>query len=148
MDNNTQPAPEEVQQPSIFDESVFTPGEYDKSIRYARTALFVVAGVQALVGAYYAYMSPDGTTAAVTLAITLSIAVVFLLLGFYSNKKPYTAILSGLIVYGALLLMDIVVDPTSILKGIIIKGVIIFYLAKSLSDAKEAQEGMKHLKGG
>lgn len=147
MDNNQQ-TQEESQPSSIFDESVFTPGQYDKSIRHARTALFVVAGVQALVGTYYAYQSPDSTTAIVTLVITLGIAVVFLLLGFYSKKKPYTAILSGLIVYGALLLMDMVVDPTSILKGILIKGVIIFYLAKSLSDAKEAQEGMKHLNGG
>ncbi len=143
--SGSQPAAEET----IFSQDEFVPGQYDKHIRQARNALFIVAGVQFLFGAFLAYQSNEEPIVAwIGFGAVAFVSALFFGLGLYTKKKPYTAILLGLILYVALLVLDAVTDPASIVRGVILKGLIIFYLARSLGDAKEAQEGMKHMKGG
>ncbi|MCU0333781.1 MAG: hypothetical protein MUF62_01885 [Chitinophagaceae bacterium] len=142
---DSQPAAEET----IFSQDEFVPGQYDKYIRQARNALFIVAAVQFLFGAFLTYQSNEEPIVAwIGFAVVAFVSALFFGLGLYTKKKPYTAILIGLILYISLLLLDVVTNPASIFKGIILKALIIFYLARSLGDAKEAQEGMKHMKGG
>jgi hypothetical protein len=146
MEHNSQ-QPATPEQETIFTEAEFTPGQYDKTIRQARTALFVVAAIQMIMAIYQAIVTEERMESTISFVITAGVSIVFFLLGMYSKKKPYTAIVSGLVLYGSLLLLDIIMEPASIFKGIIMKGLIIYYLARSVNDAKEAQEGMKHLNG-
>ncbi len=146
MEQNSQ-QPTTPEQETIFTEAEFTPGQYDKSIRQARNALFIVAAVQMIMAIYLAIVTADGVESTMEFVILAGVSVVFFLLALYSKKKPYTAIVAGLVLYGSLLLLDLIMEPASIFKGIIMKGLIIYYLARSVNDAKEAQEGMKHLNG-
>ena len=63
----------------------------------------------------------------------------FVALGFWTKKRPYYAIICALILYGLLIALTAYVDISSIFKAIIFKIIIIVYLIKGLSDAKEAQ---------
>jgi len=66
-------------------------------------------------------------------------------LGFWTKKKPYYAIICALILYGIFIILNAVVDITSIYKGIIFKIAVIVFLIKGLKDAKAAQEMKEQL---
>ncbi len=87
-----------------------------------------------------------GTAGWISAGISAMVAVIFLLLGFWTKSKPYTAIIIALVIYGLLWLGDCLIDPTYIYKGIFFKIFIIVYLAKALKGAKEAQS-MKAILG-
>jgi len=139
--------PQEIT-PENNSESIFTPEEfsiegYDKHIRQARNAIFAAAGILLLnviilaftVPAEYEYLWID------VLIWGLFIAG-FIILGFWTKKKPYYAIIGALILYGILILLNAFIDITSIYKGIIFKIAVIVFLIKGIKDAKEAQNMM------
>ncbi|MEO7311252.1 MAG: hypothetical protein ABIX01_12695 [Chitinophagaceae bacterium] len=130
-------------QETIFEGQEFSLEGYDKSIKNARIALFVVGGVQLIAGIVVGSIQ-GGDIAMYSIIVAVVVAAIFIGLGFWTKSKPYTAILIGLILYVALVLLDVVIDPSSIGKGIILKVLVIVYLAKSLGDAKEAQEMKKN----
>ena len=131
------------------DETIFTPddfsvGIYDKHIRQARNAIFIAAGILALNVIILAFNVPEGYD---YLWIDLSFwglfVAGFIALGFWAKKKPYTAIICALILYGMFILINALIDPVAIIKGIIMKIVIVSALIKGLSDAKQAQDMQK-----
>jgi heme A synthase len=129
-------------QESIFDELELAKQGYDKHVRNARNAIFVVAGVQLVFGIITVLMSrenEDSLALIISLCIIVLIALVFLALGFWTKKKPYSAILIALIFYGILLLTDAIYEPTTIFKGILMKIFIIVYLVRGLNEARDAQ---------
>ena len=67
------------------------------------------------------------------------LAIVFLALGGYTHKKPLACIVSGLVLYVIIQIMDIVNDPQSFasLITIIVKIAIILYLVKGIQSAIE-----------
>ena len=75
-----------------------------------------------------------------TIIISSMIAAIFLGLGIWTKNKPYTAILAGLIFFVGMHLVEAILDPETIFKSVIMKILVIFYLAKSLGDARQAQE--------
>ena len=75
----------------------------------------------------------------ISLCFVLLTALVFLAFGLWTKKKPYTAILAALIFYGLLLLADAIYDPTSLLRGVIMKIFIVVYLIRGLDQARDAQ---------
>jgi len=142
MENNNLPeeTPEKNTE-TIFTEEEFSTQAYDKHIRQARNAIFVAAGVLTLsliiLGAtipdYYEYFWLD-------CLIWGAFIVGFIVLGIWTKKKPYTAIVCALVLYGIFIILNAVIDPTTIYKGIILKVVIIVSLVKGLNDAREAQQ--------
>ena len=65
------------------------------------------------------------------------IGALFIGLFFWSKEKPEAAFLTGLIVYILILLLMAVVEPTSIIKGIIMKIIIIATLVSGLRAVKK-----------
>ena len=127
---------------SIFDEMELSRQGYDKHIRNARNAIFIVAGVQFVFGIITVLLSgksADGIAQLISFCFVLLISLVFLALGLWTKKKPYTAILIALIFYGLLLLADAIYEPTTIFKGLLMKIFIIVYLFRGLNEAREAQ---------
>ena len=125
---------------TIFSDQEFSMEGYDKHIRQARNAIFVAAGVLvfnlvvlAATTAYYEYLWLDYT-------IWGAFIAGFVLLGFWTKKKPYTAIICALVLYVLFVALNAFIDITTIYKGIILKIVIISFLVKGLNDAKEAQQ--------
>jgi hypothetical protein len=132
------------QQPeeSIFNESDFSTEGYDKHVKNARNAIFVVAVTQLIFGAFIILSgnkSEDAITTVISLSVIVLISLIFFALGLWTRKKPYTAILCALIFYAALLLVDVIYEPMSLFKGILIKIFIIIYLVRGLGNARDAQ---------
>ncbi len=68
---------------------------------------------------------------------------IFTGLAFWTKKKPFAALLTGLIIYAALLVGSGILEPASIFQGFILKGIIIVLLIIGLRNAKESQDLMK-----
>jgi len=141
MDQNTNEINSGTEE-SIFNESDFSRKGYDKHVKNARNVIFVVAATQLVFGAFIVLSgskSTDILTLTIKLGVIVLISVIFFSFGLWTKKKPYTAILSALIFYATLLLIDGIYEPMSLFKGIIIKIFIIIYLLRGLGDARDAQ---------
>ena len=142
MENNQEPE----QTKENVEETIFSPEEfsmqgYDKHIRQARNVIFIAAGVLVLnlviliatAPAFYEFLWID------ILIWGLFIAG-FVALGFWTKKKPYSAIIGAMILYGVFIILNAVLDVTTLYKGILIKVIIVVFLFKGLNDAREAQQ--------
>ena len=126
---------------TIFSAEEFSMKGYDKHIRQARNVIFVAAGILVLnliiliatAPVFYDYLWID------ILIWGLFIAG-FVALGIWTKKKPYSAIIGALILYGVFVILNAVIDVTTLYKGIYIKVIIIVFLFKGLNDAREAQQ--------
>jgi ABC-type transport system involved in multi-copper enzyme maturation permease subunit len=129
---------------SIFTEEEFSIVGYDKHIRQARNAIFWVAGLLTVnvamlfmrEGEVYEYMWLD-------FLIYGGFIGAFIFLGFFTKKKPYTAIIMALILYTLFILLNAVIEPMTLLKGFLFKIITYVFLIKAINDAKEAQEMQK-----
>ena len=68
-------------------------------------------------------------------AIMAALAVIFLALWWWAQTNPFGAALSALLLYVTVTLIGAMVDPASLLQGIIIKVIIIVALVKSIQAA-------------
>ena len=132
-------------QVEIFEEIDADIREHDKQIKQSRNTIFIVAVIQFLFGIVSGYQI-GGEMGWLVFGVAGFIAIIFFLLGILTKKKPYTAILITLIFYSSLLVIDLVIQPSTVLKGIIIKLFIIGYLVRGLGKAKEAQHWAKAYK--
>jgi hypothetical protein len=143
--------PQEIT-PENNTETIFTPEEfsmegYDKHIRQARNAIFFAAAILVInvivlaftVSAEYEFLWLDVLIWGIFIAG-------FIVLGFWTKKKPYYAIIGALILYGLFILLNAALDISSIFKGLIFKIAIVVFLVKGIKDAKEAQEMKAQLK--
>jgi hypothetical protein len=79
--------------------------------------------------------SADEGGAIGSLIATTVLAAIFFGLWLWGRKSPFPALLTALIVFVTFHLLDAVVDPMSLLRGIIMKVVIIGGLATALKKA-------------
>ena len=129
---------EPSQEPSIFDELDIRSHHHQKQIRQARLTIYVVAGIQLIFGMVSGFQF-GGNTGWFIFGITASIALIFFALGIWARKKPFTAILIALILYSLLLITDLIMQPATIIKGILVKILIIIFLVRGLKKAREAE---------
>jgi len=147
MENNNLPEQsQENNTQTIFSGEEFSMQGYDKHIRQARNAIWIAAGVLLLNLLYLAATIPDGYEYLwIDMLIWGAFVAGFVVLGIWSKKKPYTAIVCALILYSVFIIFNAVLDLTTLYKGIILKVVIIVLLAKGISDAREAQRMQEQL---
>jgi hypothetical protein len=117
------------------------------SIRKAANSLYVVAGVFVVYAIVYYYVKPDSADSLSLLLTNVILAIIFLLLGWWSTRKPVAALISGLSLFIAIQILNMIVDPVTIVQGIILKVFVIFYLIRGLQAAFEASRISKELKG-
>src|SRR5690242_16705263 len=90
-------------EPVIKDESIFTDvydlAPYEKTMKNARIWLYVIAGIQFIMGIYEYNTTADPTVAAVAFGIDAFIALTFLGLALWSRKKPVIAFTIALVFY-------------------------------------------------
>ena len=135
-----EPSTEQPKEETIFNEADFSMEGYDKHIRNARIMLFVIAGLILLV--LFTLMPIDEPAKWISAGIIVLFAGVFVALGLWTRKKPYTAILTALIFFVSLQVLSGILQPASILQGWIFKIVIIVMLILGLRNGKEAQDMM------
>jgi hypothetical protein len=92
-----------------------------------------------LVGISSSKGSLDDGEAIGSLIVTTTLAAIFFGLWLWGRKSPFPALLTALIVFVTFHLLDAVLDPMSLLRGIIMKVVIIAGLATALKKAYVAK---------
>ncbi len=136
---------EPKQDETIFTASDFSLQKYEKRVRDARTALFVVAGLMLFSGIISSFIASGENLLDIWIEVVV-MGGIFLVLGMWSNMKPFSAILTGLIIYALYQLLYLVLDPTTLFKGIWVKVIVIIALVKGMNGAQEAQQWKKAIK--
>ena len=108
--------------------------EENSGLNRGRFALFFIAAVQSIMVMYH-FVSESWSL--ILLLPDLYIAIDFVVLGFISYRKPLWAFSWGLGLYAMLIILIGIIEPISLLRGIILKIVIISALAYSISVARE-----------
>ena len=130
----------ENNQETIFNEQEFSMEGYDKHIRQARNALFIAAAIMLLNAIILFSNYPfDLEIMWLDYLIWTVYIVGFIALALWTKKKPYYAIIGGLVLMGVFILINAIIEPTTIFGGIVFKIAVIVFLIKGLGDAKEAQ---------
>ena len=121
-----------------------------RTVKKARNALFWTAGLLLFGEIVSSFKDGYELTAYVIAVIILEVGV-FLALALWTRKKPYTAIVVGIIAFiGLQVLSAIILGITEgveavlriLFSGIIVKVVILVTLFRAVSDAKELQQSM------
>ncbi len=119
--------------------------EMQARISSSSTTLFVLAAIFALSGlVYFAFHSHDGNPVAL-LIVNGILALIFLALGMWCKKQPVASLISGLVFYAIIQVMNFIESPASIFSGILFKVIIIAYLVKGLNSAFAAQKIKREL---
>ena len=97
------------------------------------------------------FRSPEGFDP-ISVAFAVVIGGSFIALGLWTKKKPYSAIMTGLVVFIAYLVLVMVVNSLieggegflkALFGGIIVKVIILVNLILPIKDAKELQEAKR-----
>ena len=146
MDQQTPNQPQEENVLSSYYEGVqqLQLESAEAQVRKARNALFIVAGLTLVVNLFT--LSRANSLSGFPLILVIIMTATFAGLALLTKKQPFTAIVIGLIVYGGLWILDIIVlGPEYLLRGIILKGIIIYILASTLKHAREAERIKKEM---
>ena len=114
-------------------------------VRKGRASLFVLAALFGLYAAVLFFTEDHFKNTLAAVIVYLVLSVIFLLLANWSIEKPVAALISGLSLYVALELLNIIIEPISLGRGILLKIFIILYLTKALQSAFEARKLSKAL---
>ena len=130
---------------TIFPEEEFSMEGYDKHIRNARIMLYVLAGFSLF--ALFLVLPLNGDPIRIITAVAVVVyAGIYVGLGFWAKKKPYTALLIALIFFVGIQVIGAIINPASIIQGWFIKILIIVMLVLGLRNAKESQRMMELFK--
>lgn len=121
---------------------------HESVVKKARNSLYWVAGLL-FAGEMISMFASDGDFSWPILVFALIEAGMFIGFALWTKRKPYSAVLGGLIAFIAILCLTIVVNAyadgiggalKAIFSGIIVKVAILVTLVKTLSNAKQLQE--------
>ena len=127
------PHPSQDPYPSGYQASV------EKETRKARGWLLAVAILQSIGSVFYYFiLSAQGAeplVAIATIVVMGAIALVFWGLWFWSKYALFPAALTAFIIFVAVHLLDAIVEPSTLLRGIIMKVIMVcgLYIAVSTS---------------
>jgi hypothetical protein len=126
---------------TIFNNDDLHSEGYDKHIRQAKNALFTAAAIL-LLNAIILFSKYPFEIETLWLDYLLWLVYIggFVALAFWTKKKPYYAIIGGLVLMGVFILINAVIEPATIVGGLIFKIAVFVFLIKGLGDAKEAQQ--------
>src|SRR5258706_112174 len=119
----------------------FLAKEAEKELKKPRIIICVLAGIVFLMGLYQGLANDDF----VTMIVNLCISLLYLILAAWANKNPFGAILTALIVYITINVINAFVEPLSLFQGIILKIIFIGAFIKGIRSAKDAQEHLAEL---
>ena len=107
-----------------------------KKINSARNTLYVMAAINFVFGLYFFFTNQD----IATLVASMILSIIYLLLAYWSSQKPLMALLLGLLLYLTTIIISAIVDPVTIIQGILWKIVIIAYLGKGIYSASSIKK--------
>jgi len=117
---------------------------HESGIKKARNALFATAAILLIGEIINAGVSGYGFTPLLVAIIVAEVGA-FIALGFWTKTKPYAAIVTGLILFILLWVLAIVViGGKATYSGILVRIIIIWYLASALKPARAWEELKKN----
>lgn len=127
-----------VKEASIFND-VYDLAPYEKTMKNARVWLYVIVGIQLIMGIIEFNTVEDSRVAAIAAGIDAFIALTFLGLALWSKKKPVVAFTIALVFYIVIVLGLALLsgDFTILVKGIIFKILVVVALVKANRDARQ-----------
>jgi hypothetical protein len=140
-ENKSQEQLPEANTETIFSGEEFSMDGYDKHIRQARNACFIAAGLL-LINALILFSKFPFDIEIFWIDYLLWTIYIggFVACGIWTKQKPYYAIIGGMIILGLFIVVNAIIDPSTIIGGWIFKIAIAVTLYKGLQDAKQAQE--------
>jgi hypothetical protein len=78
-----------------------------------------------------------------TWAINLLLPAAFIALAFWSRKAPLPAAITGLSLYLVILVVNFVIEPSTLFKGMVVKVLFIMAMLKAISSAVSEQAWLK-----
>ncbi len=121
---------------------------YELAVKKARNALFWTAGL-IFFWEMFAIWKDTGSFDPFVLAFASGVAAIFIGLALWTKKKPYTALITGIIVFVLYIALVVVVNGMAegikgvlagLFSGIIVKILIFINLFRPIKDAKLLQE--------
>lgn len=126
---------------NIFEEAKMEQAaEHKKVIRNARISLFVIGAFQLAYSVIIAFTQEDNFARTVEIIFGVVVAALFAAMGFLSKKKPFIALIVGLCLYVGLIILAAYNDPSTLIKGIYIRILIITWLIRGISKARHLEE--------
>ncbi|MEW6249262.1 MAG: zinc ribbon domain-containing protein [Planctomycetota bacterium] len=112
--------------------------ELQKQLKKASGALLAVAILQAVFGGLLfviggALLGGEGKLPPAVFVGVFVIAAIFFGLYIWARRSPFPAALAGLVVYLTVHLLDAIADPTTLVRGLIVKIIIILILVRAIS---------------
>ena len=112
----------------------------NKRVRNAGNTLYYLSGIFILSGIINFFISKDDPDVAAIVIPIFILAILFLVLGEYSKKKPLACIISGLALYVIVQVLNFIDNPANIAHNIIIKIIIIAFLIKGIKSAVDIEK--------
>jgi hypothetical protein len=113
-----------------------------KQVGTARTLLLIVA-IATLISAALLLPQLPGQNTLTNILLTSIVSGIYFLLAIWTRKKPYTAMLAGLLLLLVVILLDIFWNPFGPLERWQSKILSLFLLLLGLGDSKDAQRKMR-----
>jgi hypothetical protein len=113
-----------------------------KQIGTARTLLLIVA-VATLISAMLLLPGLPGLAILENIIFTGMISGIYFILAIWTKKKPYTALVAGLVLLLLTIIIDILWNPFGPFSRWQSKLLTIFLLVLGIGDSKDAQRKMK-----
>ncbi|NTW33912.1 MAG: hypothetical protein HGB12_15070 [Bacteroidetes bacterium] len=117
-----------------------------KAINKARNILYILAGMNFVLGILL------GLIINVNIQILIACIIsggIYFLLGLWSRKQPFPAILSGFFVYIVFIVINAIADPNTIYQSLFWKAIIIsgfIYGYKGVKDSKKIETELESIK--
>lgn len=115
--------------------------EVKREVRRGKNTLIVLGVLNILIGLFYIFFLEEIAAA----VIQMILALVYLGLSIWTDKQPFGALLSALILYITLILLMAVLDPATIVQGVVLKVIIIGFLVRGVKSGHEAKNIYREL---
>ncbi|HEY4656745.1 MAG TPA: hypothetical protein VIH22_19645 [Cyclobacteriaceae bacterium] len=110
-------------------------------IKSAKTVIYILAGLFFVFGLVIGFVMDDFAT----MVANLSLTVIYLVLAAWCTRNPFGAILTAFILYVTLQVVNVLIDPATLIQGFVIKFFVIVALVKGIRSAHEAQGYLREL---
>lgn len=113
----------------------------ETKIQSAKNIIYVLAALSLVIGVILFFSQDD----VASLVVYCVICILYLGLAVWCSSNPFGAILTAFILYITLQVLSAVVDPTTIISGILWKVIFIGAFIKGIRSASEARNFMREL---
>jgi hypothetical protein len=118
---------------------------YKKSLKISTTALYLVAASSVITGVLQYLSDSDEELKFYVLIINLIVAFIFVALGAWVRNKPLPAILIGATLYFTILALNMIYDPLTLTRNLVIKIAIVVVLIRGIVSAANIGKVKKEL---